>query len=383
MSGASCDLVETLFEDIVPCANIAIYSPRRSGKTTFICFLLIMLHTFCKVHRTIVFCGNRASRAHYSKVVHPLYIHGPDLKVLAAVLAYQEDRVGEASERFEEEMCKERDRNPDFLAPEFEVPDELKLIIVSDDNGSNKAFSNSKEWKSLTADGRHFGAYPLTAYQKATQTIPEVRDNADYTAILACQNEDEITRLHKEYVGDAIVKKKPFTYIMSTISNVMGHVLWIKNDGTGVNFAKKVMFGRVPDPRKSKFELVGSTAFINFARKHYVSVRRQRKELKAAQGGGSSPKKAVGSSASSVVTFQDEVAQDALESDDELDAMTAVNSNVDQGSVRRPGSVLSLNRQRHVPIGDLRAGRQTFQDARGNVFNVNLRRATTKGIKAD
>jgi len=358
------DIEQTHFDDIASCANVAIYSPRRAGKSTFMAYMCHIVTSKCGVRKIIVFCGNRDTRGHFAKVVHPLFIHGPDLVRLKELITYQENVVGEAREQFDERMVTRMQEDPTFVPPEFEVPDHLKIAIFADDLASNTKFATSPEMKALASDGRHFGAYLFTSYQKATKCLPEIRDNADYVAVLQCTSDIELTRLHTEYVGDTIVDKKTFRYIVHACTTKAGWCLWIRNDGKGTDLRTRLCYARIPWP--VPHQRVGSRQYQAYGQRHYLSRRRQEQLMaRAVPAPAPPPATRVSFDLHSVDGGGTDLYDD--EEPDEADDASV------GGSVPLPaGSIVSLNRRPHVALSSLRSGRHTFQDQRGNVINVNM-----------
>ena len=362
MSFSQVTLKEHSLDKLASCISALILGKRRTGKSTLASHIVSKLSQ-AGIKRFAVFCGNRENIIEWQRVVHPLFVHGKDIDALERIVRWQEDHVGADREAFEErEKVKQQD-NPKYVCAEYSVPLHLQVCVVIDDMGNDRAVMHSKLFKDIQSNGRHYGMSVLFLLQYITQLHPENRDQADYIAMLQTTNTKSVDKVFAEYVTSTCCSRQRFAHLLAACTSKRGKCMFIDNNGS-MQLESRIFFAKIPHPVPRI--LVGSKKFIKYGKDHYLSTRRQTSANNSA-GLSKQPSTEGISALSHKLDDDDEPPED--DDDDE------------QQSGFQGHSVVSLNRRRHLNLSAIREGRETFQDSRGNMIQVQLK--NSKGNKDD
>ena len=327
MSQSRLQLEEFDFQ-FASCATIGVLGKRRTGKSTLGNFVACKLVEM-GINRLTVFCGNRDNMVEWQRIVHPLYVHGADIDRIIEIVEYQEKRIGNDRAEFEANETEQHKANRNYVHQQYDVPLQLQVAIVFDDLGSNKKLMKHDRITYMSINGRHLGIVLIQLNQYIVQMPAECRDQQDYIFVLQMSNAKGVERLYNEYVTDACVEKKHFSYVLSACTGKRGKCLLIDNT-RGYTIQERLKYVKIPYPPCREF--IGSRQFIRYGRKHYLSE--QNRVAKA---------------------------ENAPNED------SCIPSEMTSGS-----SVVSLNRNGRYNPEKLRDGRETFRDKRGNVIEVHL-----------
>ena len=254
----------------LPQSCISIFGRRRTGKTHWAMFMVTKLSKH--IDRFIVFCGNKDNMVEWEKVLHPIFIHGKNLKILADVKRYQENKVSRSRKQW-----TKSGRDVD----DFVVPRKLRLCVVLDDCGSDRAFMHSKLVKEMSTDGRHYGIDLLLVGQYINQLHSEVRDQLDYIALLKTRNQTNLEKIYKEYISSSILPKHQWTYVLSACTRKKGWMCWIDNSGEEL---QDTVFHARLKPWPFPWRQVSPFEIRNFAKRHYLPVKNDETEESDGEG---------------------------------------------------------------------------------------------------
>lgn len=335
---------EHSLDRLAPCATFGVFGKRRTGKSTLAAKVVAKLAE-SGVGRVVVYCGNRENQLEWARVVHPLFIHGKDLKHLDSVIEWQDTRIGKDREAFEDAEHRKALEDPSYHPREYEIPNHLRLIVILDDVGNSHEFMHSKTIRDLTSNGRHFGIDLIMLLQYITQMYTDSRSQLDYVGMLQTANTSSVDRVYKEYVGTPCCDLKVFHYLLSACTGKKGRAMWI--DNTAPMSIERIFFVTIPWPVPRI--LLGHKKFIDFGRSHYLSTRRQSELQKTAP-----PAQDARS------TLESQLSQRLCDDDD---------AQPDDDEVK--GSIVSLNRKR-LNVSKINEGRHTYNDVRGNKFSIQL-----------
>ena len=194
-------LEEYDFQRIHPCSAIAIIGKRRSGKSNAGIYLV----TTClpRTRRYMAICGNKESRAEWSRVFPVQCVFEKDVRALERLREYQD---------------KKAEGGP--IDPKYWV------TVVLDDCGFDKTFMYAPVLVDVLANGRHYGIRILILVQYFVQLHPQNRSQLDYAAVLFCNNDTLTKRIHTEFVPQ--IPFQAFKTVLSVATEDRG-ALWLDN----------------------------------------------------------------------------------------------------------------------------------------------------------
>lgn len=323
------------------CATICVLGKRRTGKSTAGNFIATRLAN-SGIRKFAVFCGNRDNMCEWQRIIHPLYVHGADIEKIVEIIEYQEKRIGEDRTQFEKLEKDKKRRDPDYVEEEYEVPIHLQVCIFFDDVGMIKKFTKHERVNFIATNGRHLGIILIQLNQYLVQLPSECRDQQDYIFILNCSNTRGVDRLWDEYVTDACVEKKNFSYILSACTGKRGKCLVINNT-SDYTITERLKYAKIPWPPCREY--IGSKQFIRYGKKHYISEQNRKMQEKQKL---ETPKVPIDSR--------------------RFDENSCLPTELTGGS-----SVVSIDRNHKYDLRNLNEGHETFRDKKGNVVQIQLK----------
>lgn len=386
-------LRENQLRDLASCATMGIFGKRRTGKST-LAALLVKILSELGVGRFVVFSGNKDNQQEWARVVHPMYVHGKDLDKLEKIIGYQDDRVGRFRETFEaDERERARQMGSEYVPREFTVPKHLRLCVFIDDTGNDRTFMHCKMIKDLCANGRHYGMDVVFILQYLNQMAPENRDQLDYVFLMQTTNSKSIDKVFSEYVTKTCCPTHIFNYLLAASTSRKGRCMLIDNARGSMMLQERLFFVKIPFPiARGPF---GNKEYVTYAKKHYLSQRRQERAMYDKK---EDPTSVPSRSADVLTEMTNSINREEAEDEQERDSYESADAPL-LGPTRRElnsdahdhegggssvftypnkSSVVSLNRRNDLRLSTLRAGKHSFVDHRGNPVRVQLHNATTK-----
>jgi hypothetical protein len=362
-------LKENNMRQFAPCATFGLFGKRRTGKSTAASIIVRKLYQD-GVRKFVVFCGNHENKVEWSRVIHPLFIHGKDLIRFEMICKYQSRIVGEDRERYEEaERIKLKD--PTYVSPEYKVPSHLRLGVIHDDTGNDRPYMHSKIIKEVTSNGRHFGIDVMFLLQYITQLHIENRDQLDYVFLMQTSNERSIDRIFREYVTSTCCEQKTFQYLLAACTNKKGKCMMIDNASGSLLLQERIYYIKIPYPVPRV--QVGGNQYVSYGKRHYLSTRRQKEEMAGHSNDASYDVKSTVDVVSHLSRTLDDNDDDHYPSDEDTVQLDTCPTD--------RGSVISLNRRRNINLSSIREGRHSYEDKKGNMFHVHLKKNTHPGVE--
>lgn len=264
-SNKSKELNKARFDNLEDCSTILVLGKRRTGKTIIMKYIVRGM----KPQRIIVLVGSKDNKSEWmaNGFVHPLFIHVDNLlDALIKVCKYQDNRVWK------------------YVSKGLSIPDKYKLTCVVDDKGYDHSFMFSPMISEILCNGRHLGLSFIVAVQYFNMLHPSNRDQFDYVSMLFTNNEKNIEKAYKEYVG--IITLQSFKNVLNQATIRKG-LLWIDNTKSTRDITEVLYKDRVPvawgksEEAKMRRKLQYKVLFqpvlpqrlINWAEEHYVPPR--------------------------------------------------------------------------------------------------------------
>lgn len=267
-----------------PCAFIATFGMRGSGKSCFMSHLIQCYHRR-GIHRFIVFCAKEPMKIEWRRVLPALYIHGPDHELLERILDDQEKRVSPIRLRHELREAERARRDPDNYQPkEFVCPVKYRLVIALEDLGTDGHFAQSRLMKDIGALARHLGIELFGNYQTITQLHKQCRKQLDYVALTHVDTKEDWDTIFRQFGGGGVMVTQPvFQTTVSTILKTLGQVVWIDMGRAASNdITKRIRAVIVPFPPVRK--AVGSRKYGRFHKEHYVPASEEVRIVREERG---------------------------------------------------------------------------------------------------
>jgi len=250
-------ILSASFKRLEPCACIAIFGRRRTGKSHWAMYIALWLSR--DIDRWVCFCGNRDNRIEWEKVLHPLYILGKDKERLKTIRDYQDKRVSRKRKKWIAAGNKYED---------FVVPQHLRLGLVIDDCGSDRSFMHSNVLLDIATNGRHYGIDLVILCQYFHQLPTAVRDQLDYIGLLKTNNQKNIDKIFHAYVSEAICDKRTWSFLLSASTTKKGRMCWIDNQGDTLK--NRIFHAKMEWP--VKWRSILSDYVMRFGREHYLDM---------------------------------------------------------------------------------------------------------------
>lgn len=352
-SSTNVSLKENSLKHLVPCATFGIFGKRRTGKSVLAAFICKRLSDG-GVRKFVVFCGNRENMIEWARVVHPLFIHGKDLERFKEIVQYQDLKVGEDRERFDEIELQKHQDDPSYSMREYRVPNRLRLGVFHDDTGNDRKYMHGALLKDVSSNGRHYGMDIVFLLQYITQLHPDNRDQLDYVMMMQTTNAKSIEKIYSEYVTSTCCEPKIFQYLLAACTNRKGKCMLIDTACGSLILHERIFFVQIPYPVPRV--LLGSKQFIAYGKKHYLSAQRQNTSAHTTMKNTQLNK-----TTSFVESDLSKHLDDGEDDEDE-----------DFAPRNDKRSVVSLNRKSVVHLSTIREGRHSYTDNKGNQVRVHL-----------
>lgn len=348
MTTGQLTLTREKLQDLAPCATHGFFGKRGTGKSTAAALVVLALHAL-GVPRFLLFTSNKDTAMGWGRTIPTMCHHNKDLGLLELVTKDQERRVGADRERFEDAERKKHRADPTYTPLKYAVPRHLRLCIVVDDCGSDRAFMHSKQIISLCADGRHYGIDVIFTMQYITQMHPQNRTQLDYVYMLNVVSKKPKQRIYEEYVGDACCSFKEFQCLLTACTSKPGRALFINNKTGEMDPKHRLKFISVPYP--VPLQMAGHPRYIEYCRRHYMSETKQREAILNNQS-----------------THENRAPTTSVDVDDG----SHVADSADGSQIVDQGSIVSLNRRRGINLARVREDQHVSRDTRGNIIRVTL-----------
>lgn len=229
-----------------PCGFFEVLGKRGTGKTTWTQFIL----QFSPTQTTgmfVVIAGSETAKNSWSQIVHPVYIHDPDIARLESIRDTQNALV----------RIHNKANTP--------FPDAMKLTLIFDDVSSNKKLMRSNILAYLASNSRHLQMSIYILAQYHCQIVTEVRNQFDYVFVLATSDDKSVRRIHSEYCS--VVDLRVFRHVLSHVTQDHG-MLVVNNQCTDSSINEVCFHSSMPiypPPLKP----LGSKEAREFAQTHY------------------------------------------------------------------------------------------------------------------
>lgn len=242
------NIKEADFNDIEPCASIALLGKRRTGKTTWAKYLLQYINK--SIDRFVVICGNKDNGSEWKQIIHPLYVMNKDENHLKRIRDYQDVTLSKIDKT-------------------NVIPRKYRICIILDDCGSDRSFMHSNIMKDILSNGRHYGMTIIMLCQYLNQMHCENRDQIDYLLVLHTSNNRNVRKIHDEYGSTTDLRS--FKYILNACTVNRG-CCWIDNTKNAINVSDSTYYKRIKWP--CTFSEVGSSHVRTYGDQHHLIERK-------------------------------------------------------------------------------------------------------------
>jgi hypothetical protein len=245
-----------------------------------------------------VFCKDKNQLVQWCRpgLMHPLFVHLHSVSGLKKFLDDRDELVASMHAEHNDRENKKLRLDPTYHVQEFKFSLRQMVVLVIDDPGSQPALMKSDVGKRLINDVRHLGLIRALLYQDYTQIPSDYRNAFNFIIRFKRENEPREKVFYKQFVNyksfkfyecitktllqeqdnDMIVGSEQSQNKAADRAEVGQNALVIK--GSCGALARNGQIPRLTCARiPPKFPDILHPSVRSWARKHYISIRRQKK----------------------------------------------------------------------------------------------------------